>query len=72
MPTLKSKVQGLISFANEKTEAGDALLGDAVKTLCDGYNDGSESTFMERTTANGVSFKDGAEARVGSLKGVDV
>lgn len=45
MPTLKSKIQGLINYANETTGAGDTLLGDAVKTLCDGYGGGIISKF---------------------------
>lgn len=38
---LKPKIQALIDFANETTKAGDVLLGDAVKTLADGYNGGA-------------------------------
>ena len=38
---LKPKIQALIDFANETTEAGDVTLGDAVKTLADGYNGGA-------------------------------
>ena len=38
--SLTSRIQALISYANETTEAGDTTLGDAVKTLCDGYGQG--------------------------------
>ena len=38
---LKPKIQALIDYANETTEAGDVTLGDAVKTLADGYNGGA-------------------------------
>lgn len=42
---LSSKIQALINYANETTEAGDTRLGDAVKTLCDGYGGGIISKF---------------------------
>lgn len=38
--SLTSRIQALINYANETTEAGDTTLGDAVKTLCDGYGHG--------------------------------
>lgn len=34
------KIRALIQYANEKTGAADTTLGDAVKTLCDGYMQG--------------------------------
>lgn len=43
MATLKSQIQGLIDYANETTGAGDTLLGDAVKTLVEGYGGGEPS-----------------------------
>ena len=39
---LSSKIQALINYANETTRAGDTRLGDAVKTLCEGYGGGEE------------------------------
>lgn len=41
--SLTSRIQALIDYANETTDAGDTLLGDAVKTLADGYHDGGET-----------------------------
>lgn len=41
--SLTSRIQALIDYANETTEAGDVLLGDAVKTLADGYQGGGSS-----------------------------
>lgn len=38
--SLTSKIQTLIDYANETTGAGDELLGEAVKTLCEGYGGG--------------------------------
>lgn len=37
---LSDEIRALTAFANETTGKGDTLLGDAVKTLCDGYGKG--------------------------------
>lgn len=69
---LKNKVQALIDYANETTGKGDTLLGNAVKTLCDGYGGHEaevEGTFMQRTTADGLSIKDASKAKAVSIKG---
>ena len=40
---IKSEADALINFANAKTGAGDTNLGDAVKTLVDGFGQGGGS-----------------------------
>lgn len=37
---LSDEIRALITYANEKTQAGDTTLGGAVKTLCDGFGGG--------------------------------
>lgn len=37
---LSDEMQALLAYANETTEVADSTLGDAVKTLCDGYGQG--------------------------------
>lgn len=37
---IKSEADALLAFANQKTGAGDTRLGDAVKTLADGFGAG--------------------------------
>lgn len=54
---LKPKIQALIDFANETTEAGDERLGDAVKTLCDGYNGGGSAPSAFPTLSGEMSSK---------------
>ena len=50
------KIRALIQYANEKTGAADTTLGDAVKTLCDGYGGGGggyyEGTFILSSNTN--------------------
>lgn len=43
MATLTSQIQALIAYANETTGKGDTQLGDAVKSLVDGYGQGDGS-----------------------------
>lgn len=38
-PTNEDKEQALLRYANEITNNNDITLGDAVKTLADGFND---------------------------------
>ena len=64
MATLKSQIQGLIDYANETTGAGDTLLGDAVKTLCDGYGQGGGGT--TDVESNDIDFYDYDGTRVAS------
>lgn len=40
----KSTLDNLLAFANNKTGKGDTSIGDAIKTLCDGYGGGSGGT----------------------------
>lgn len=40
MATLKSQIESLIAYANETTGKSDTHLGDAVKSLVDGYGQG--------------------------------
>lgn len=74
---LSSKIQALINYANETTGAGDTRLGDAVKTLCDGYGGGGGGpTFydyiMPTTNNNNGAYidtgvatpADGADVRI--------
>lgn len=74
---LSSKIQALINYANETTRAGDTRLGDAVKTLCDGYGGGGGGpTFydylMPTTNNNNGAYidtgvatpADGADVRI--------
>lgn len=37
---LSDEMMALLNYANETTEGADSTLGDAVKTLCDGYGKG--------------------------------
>lgn len=55
---LSSKIQALINYANETTRAGDTTLGDAVKTLCDGYGGGGNEGYqeVEYLESNGSQF----------------
>lgn len=56
---LSSKIQALINYANETTGAGDTRLGDAVKTLCDGYGGGGGNEGyqeVEYLESNGSQF----------------
>lgn len=44
---LSDEIRALIAFANETTNAGDTKLGDAVRTLCNGYGGGGGSGIPE-------------------------
>lgn len=45
---LSDEMQALLAYANETTEGADSTLGDAVKTLCDGYMQGGGGYVAER------------------------
>lgn len=44
---ISSRLAALLAYANETTGAGDTTMGDAIKTLCDGYGQGGELIFYE-------------------------
>lgn len=44
MATLTSQIESLIAYANETTGKADTKLGDAVKSLADGYGGGDDVT----------------------------
>lgn len=44
---LSDEIRALIAYANETTGAGDTLLGDAVRTLCEGYGGGGDDPVPE-------------------------
>ena len=46
MTTLTSKIEALIAYANETTGKSDTKLGDAVKSLADGYGGGGDENFL--------------------------
>lgn len=53
---LSDEIRALIAYANETTEGADSNLGDAVKTLCDGYGKGGGET--AEPEAKDVNFYD--------------
>ncbi len=55
--SLAAEQDALIAYANGVTGAGDTRLGDAIKTLADGYGQGGEP--LETITINGT-YSNGA------------
>lgn len=41
----KNRLSALLAFANQKTGADDSSIGDAIKTLCDGFGGSGEITY---------------------------
>ena len=65
---LKSKLQSLLTAANNTTGESDATLTDAVQTLVDGYGQGGGSTqFTFDNTIKTVGGRDNAHAVVVGL-----
>lgn len=61
----KNALSSLLTFANAKTGKSDINIGDAIKTLCDGYGQGGGNhelillesfVFNSETSVNKVSF----------------
>lgn len=52
---LSSRLASLLAYANETTGAGDTLVGDAIRTLCEGYG-GGELIFYEKLVTDGVAW----------------
>lgn len=50
---LSSRLASLLAYANETTGAGDTLVGDAIRTLCEGYGQGGELVFYEKLITDG-------------------
>lgn len=52
---LAFQLASLIAYANETTGAGDTLLGDAVKTLVEGYGQG-DLVFYDKLVSDGIAY----------------
>lgn len=52
--SFKEQIDALLSFANDTTKAGDVELGEAIRTLCDGFGQGGglDKVFDESITYN--------------------
>lgn len=55
LSTIGSEAEALLAYANDVTGASDSRLGDAVRTLADGYGHGGEP--LETITINGTYTK---------------
>lgn len=55
---LSSRLASLLAYANETTGAGDTLVGDAIRTLCEGYGQGGDLVFYERLRTDRVAYID--------------
>lgn len=52
---ISSRLAALLAYANETTGAGDTTMGDAIRTLCEGYG-GGELVFYEKLIGDGVAY----------------
>ena len=52
---ISSRLAALLAYANETTGAGDTTMGDAIRTLCEGYG-GGELIFYEKLVTDGVAW----------------
>lgn len=53
---ISSRLAALLAYANETTGAGDTTMGDAIRTLCDGYGQGGELIFYEKLIGDGTAY----------------
>ena len=52
---ISSRLASLLAYANETTGAGDTTMGDAIRTLCEGYG-GGELIFYEKLIGDGKAY----------------
>lgn len=52
---ISSRLAALLAYANETTGAGDTTMGDAIRTLCEGYG-GGELVFYEKLIGDGTAY----------------
>lgn len=52
---ISSRLAALLAYANETTGAGDTTMGDAIRTLCEGYG-GGELIFYEKLIGDGTAY----------------
>lgn len=55
---MSAKLAALLAYSNEVTGAGDTRMGDAIKTLCEGWGGGSDLVFYDRLVGDGVAYID--------------
>lgn len=55
---ISSRLASLLAYANEATGAEDTRIGDAIKTLCDGYGGGDKLVFYDKLTGDGDAYID--------------
>ena len=54
---ISSRLAALLAYANETTGAGDTTMGDAIRTLCEGYG-GGEVVFYESIATDRTAYID--------------
>lgn len=60
MKILTPKIQALLNYSNDITGSNDTTLGDAVKTLCDGYGGSGENPIFYDWIMPNANSNDGA------------
>lgn len=64
---ISSRLAALLAYANETTGAGDTTMGDAIRTLCEGYG-GGELIFYEKLIGDGTAYIDTKHVPTTALK----